>query len=240
MIDVRLRHSFPAALGGFSLDVTIAGAGRLALHGPSGSGKTLTLQAIAGLFTPNKGHVRVNGRLLLDRATGVHVPARRRNLGYLFQDYALFPHLTVRQNIAFSLHRGWSAAARRARRVRVDEMLECFEIADLADRRPGLISGGQRQRVALARALAGRPDMLLLDEPFSALDPELRDRVRVQCREWLDRFAIPAILITHDAMDVTALAHSVIRYQKGANGPCLPVEERQSLTFGNAPRHEEP
>ena len=233
MIDICLRHSFPAAQGGFSLDVAFVGAGRLALHGPSGSGKTLTLQAIAGLFTPNEGHVRINGRPLLDRAIGVNIPARQRNLGYLLQDYALFPHMTVRQNIAFPLCSGWSAAARRARRTRVDEMLECFEIANLADQRPGLISGGQRQRVALARALAGRPDMLLLDEPFSALDPELRERVRAQCREWFDRFAIPAIIITHDAMDVAALAHSVIRYQKGVSGPCLPVAENPGLIAGN-------
>ncbi len=226
MIDVRLRHRFPAAQGGFALNVTIAGGGRrLALFGPSGSGKTLTLSAIAGLFTPAEGHVRINGRTLLDVAAGVNIPARRRNLGYLFQDYALFPHLSVRQNIAFPLGLAWSSLARRLQRERVDEMLECFEIKDLAEQRPGLISGGQRQRVALARALAGRPDMLLLDEPFSALDNDLRERMRAQCREWLDRFAIPAIIITHDPADVTVLADSVIRYARGLSGDCVPVAE---------------
>ncbi len=226
MIDVRLRHRFPASLGGFSLDVAIAGGGRrLALFGPSGSGKTLTLSAIVGLFTPDEGHVRLNGRVLLDVAARINIPARRRNLGYLFQDYALFPHLTVRQNIAFPLGRAWSGETRRIHRNRVDEMLECFEIKDLAEQRPGLISGGQRQRVALARAMAGRPDMLLLDEPFSALDQDLRGRMRAQCREWLDRFDIPAIIITHDMADVTALADSVIRYARGVSGECLPVAE---------------
>lgn len=226
MIEVRLAHAFSAKQGGFALDASInVHGGCVALYGHSGSGKTLTLHSIAGLFTPGRGFVRVGERVLLDTEKGVNMPARRRNLGYLFQDYALFPHLTVRQNIAFSLGPFRSPRKRRLAGERVQEMLECFEIQHLAAQRPGMISGGQRQRVALARALAFRPDVLLLDEPFSALDPQLRGRVRAQCREWLRRFGIPAVIITHDPLDVVEFATDVIYYTAGSTSRPYPVDE---------------
>jgi molybdate transport system ATP-binding protein len=226
MIEASLRHNFSTKDGGFHINVNIAAEARcLAFYGPSGSGKTLTLHTIAGLFTPREGFVRINGRTLLDTAHGVNVPARKRHLGYLFQDYALFPHMTVRQNIGFSLAHSLLPLKKQAANTRIDEMLASFEIENLANQRPQFISGGQRQRVALARALAAQPDMLLLDEPFSALDPDLRSRVREQCLEWLDRFSIPAVIITHDYMDVTALADAVIPYKKGKNGECISVSE---------------
>ena len=228
MIDVFLRHTFPAKQGGFSLDVRFNAPGhRLAFYGPSGSGKTLTLQTIAGLFTPREGHVHLNNRTLLDTAGRINIPARRRNLGYLFQDYALFPHLSVWENIAFSFGSLISPRKRSAAHARVAEMVENFELSGLENQRPGMISGGQRQRVALARALASKPDLLMLDEPFSALDPQLRNRVRTQCREWLDQFNIPAIIITHDPLDVTALADTVIPYRNGRNSGSIPVADFQ-------------
>lgn len=224
MIDLDFQHAFPQSLGGFKMHVRLGSASRrLAFFGASGSGKTLTLQAIAGLFTPREGHIRIGGSTLFDSARKIALPARRRNLGYLFQDYAVFPHLTVRQNIEFPLKTKFQAHKGIRRRQKVDEMLEAFELVQLADLYPARISGGQRQRVALARALASQPDLLLLDEPFSALDPLLRARVREQCRALLERFNMPTILITHDPVDVLAFADAVSFYHGGRNSPCQQI-----------------
>ena len=224
MIDIQIEHRFPDRAGGFHLNIELAAdVPCLAFFGNSGSGKSLTLQAIAGLFTPQQGHVRLGGRTLFDSSRKICLPVRGRRLGYLFQDYALFPHLTVRQNIAFALGRVWFGLQSGRIGRRIDEMLDCFELVCIADQYPFCISGGQRQRVALARALAAQPDMLLLDEPFSALDPLLRSRVRAQCKEIMARFAIPAILITHDPADVADLAGSVALYEKGRVLACHDV-----------------
>lgn len=217
MIAIDVKHRFSAKQGGFSLDVSFsADDDCVAFFGHSGSGKTLTMQAVAGLFTPSEGHIAVGGRTVFDSRKKIRLPARSRRLGYLFQDYALFPHLTVRQNIAFALEGGgaFSFLGRREKR-RVDEMLHIFEISHIADQPAPFISGGQKQRVALARALANRPDILLLDEPFSALDPLMRERMRSQCKELLARFATPAIVITHDPADVAVFARSVLLYENG-------------------------
>ena len=224
MIDLAFRHSFPAKLGGFKMDVRLdSSSRRLAFFGASGSGKTLTLQAIAGLFTPLEGHIRVEGATLFDSAQKVSLPARERNLGYLFQDYAIFPHLTVRQNIEFSLKTKIKSHKGLQKKQKTDEMLESFELTQLADLYPARISGGQKQRVALARAMVSRPDLLLLDEPFSALDPLLRARVREQCRGILERFNMPTIIITHDPVDVLAFADAVSFYHNGKNSPCYDI-----------------
>lgn len=216
MIDISIEHQFPQKAGNFHLQVEIyATVHCLSFFGHSGSGKTLTMQAVAGLFAPQKGCVKIGGRVVFDSAKGINVPARKRRLGYLFQDYALFPHLTVRQNIAFGLENGGTEFSGQRIRRRVDDMMESFEIAHLADQRPILISGGQKQRVALARALAPRPEILLLDEPFSALDPLMRERMRVQCKELLSRFDIPTIIITHDPADVAVFAESVVLFDNG-------------------------
>lgn len=217
MIDIRIEHRFPERSGGFHLDVSFSVAGRCAcFFGPSGSGKTLTVQAVAGLFTPRQGTITVGGRTVFDSGRKICLPARTRRLGYLFQDYALFPHLTVRENIAFGLERGLRFIARNFEaRKRVEEMLDIFEIRHVAEQRPEFISGGQKQRVALARALAPRPEILLLDEPFSALDPLMRERMRAQCRELLQRFETPTIIITHDPADVAIFAENVILFEAG-------------------------
>src|SRR5207253_3255460 len=159
------------ALPGFTLDVEwSAGDGTAVLFGPSGSGKTLTLQCLAGLVRPDRGRVVVNGRTLLDTATGVDLPPQARRLGYVFQGYALFPHLSVADNLAFGL-RGRPRAERQAR---VREVVARLGLGGLADRYPRELSGGQQQRVALGRALAPDPELVLLDEPLSALDAPLR------------------------------------------------------------------
>lgn len=216
MLDLQLRKRFGAQ---FRLDVRLRSeARRLVLFGHSGSGKTLTLQALAGLVRPDEGHVEVDGRVLYDGARGIDIPARRRGLGYVFQDYALFPHLTVRKNVAFALEHGgplWNRPARTEVRRAVDALLERFEIAHLGDRLPAEISGGQRQRTALARALIVQPCLLLLDEPFSALDPLLRVRMRREIRSLLDEWNIPLVLITHDPEDVDAFADALAVYRDG-------------------------
>lgn len=185
------------------------------LFGPSGVGKSLTLQAIAGLTTPDEGRIVVGERTLFDSSLKIKVPARDRNLGYVFQDYALFPHLTVAQNVSFGLKQGWPWYLPRGERLRLDEALEIFELTPLKYSLPRDLSGGQRQRVALARALIRRPSLLLLDEPFSSLDALLRTKMRQELLKIKERFTIPVILITHDPQDVAALAETVVVYESG-------------------------
>lgn len=224
MIDLDFKHAFPSRLGGFKMHIQLNSSSRsLAFFGASGSGKTLTLQAIAGLFTPREGHIKIEGKTLFNSGQKIALPARERNLGYLFQDYAIFPHLSVRQNIEFALRTKCHSRRDIRRRQKVDEMLESFELIKVADLYPTRISGGQKQRVALARAMASQPELLLLDEPFSALDPLLRARVREQCRSILERFSIPTIIITHDPVDVLAFAESVSFYDNGKNSPCYEI-----------------
>lgn len=185
------------------------------LFGPSGAGKTLTLKAVAGLLTPDAGVISVGDRVLFDAERGVNLPARRRKIGYLFQDYALLPHRTVEENVGFGLCPWWRRRPREADRARVGELLGAFGLVPLARSYPAHLSGGQRQRAALARALARRPDLLLLDEPFAALDPPLRARMRDGLKAVLGEFRVPVVLITHDPADVEALADTLVVFEEG-------------------------
>lgn len=202
----------------FSVPTPLAPEGKsqesVVLFGPSGSGKSLTLAAIAGLLTPDSGHVRVNGRTLFDAASGVDLPARARRMGMVFQNYALFPHMTVAANVGYGLSSLFGDLTSQGREV-VREMLERFELTRVAGALPGAISGGQRQRVALARALAARPDALLLDEPFSALDQPLRVRVREHVKELLETFRLPLMLVTHDLDEAVLFGKTVVVYDRG-------------------------
>ena len=188
---------------------------RVVLLGNSGAGKTLALKAIAGLLQPDAGHVRVAGRTLFDAAQGINLTPQQRHVGYVSQDYALFPHLTVRQNIGFGLQRGWRNPRPRARQPEVDQWLEALHIDPLAEQMPHQLSGGQRQRVALARALAAQPGALLLDEPFSALDPALRQTLRDELNGLQQRLQLPVVLITHDPEDARQLGDHIIHLQDG-------------------------
>jgi molybdate transport system ATP-binding protein len=169
----------------------------VALAGPSGAGKTSVLRAIAGLERPARGAIVCGRERWFDAARRIDVPPERRSVGFVFQEYALFPHLTVAQNVAFG-----------GRRPRPD-LLERLRIAELASARPDELSGGERQRVALARALARSPRVLLLDEPLAALDPHTRTRVREELHRLLRELALPALLVTHDFEDAAALADRV-------------------------------
>ncbi|HEY4958221.1 MAG TPA: ATP-binding cassette domain-containing protein [Caldimonas sp.] len=200
----------------FTLDVAFrSDVARLVLFGPSGAGKSLTLKAIAGLLRPDAGHVRVDAETLFDRAGGIDVPAHARRFGYVFQEYALFPHLTVRQNIAFGLTLGLRNPARDAAGPAIDRWLDTLELRPFAASYPDQLSGGQRQRAALARALAAEPRALLLDEPFAALDTALRERLRAELKELQARFEVPIVLITHDPADVEIFADEVIQMDGG-------------------------
>ena len=215
-LDIAIQRRLDDPLRPFALDVAFrSDAGRLVLFGPSGAGKSLTLRAIAGLLRPDRGHVTVAGRTLFDDFRGVDVPARDRQVGYVFQDYALFPHLTVAQNVAFGLTSGLRQPSRRKVPEAAQRWLDAFELDGLANRYPSQISGGQQQRVALARALAPQPELLLLDEPFAALDPPLRGRLRDELVALQTRLDVQMLVITHDPADVEVLGQHILEIRNG-------------------------
>lgn len=205
-------------------------ARRTVIFGPSGAGKSLTLQALAGLLNPDTGHIAFNDEVLFDSTTCTDLPARHRNFGYLFQDYALFSRLNVRQNIAFGLRRGLRTPSAHGADEAVDRWLNAFELKDVAAQRPGELSGGQRQRTALARALVHSPRALLLDEPFFALDPGLRGRMRSELDELLQRIDIPVVMITHDPEDLDWFGDEALYLRDGAISAPPPVAEKRLPT----------
>jgi molybdate transport system ATP-binding protein len=198
---MALRVSFAHPLRSFeaSAELTVERGETLALVGPSGAGKTTLLRVVAGLLSPQTGLVTLGDVVLLDTARGIDVPAERRRVGYLFQEYALFPHFDVLGNVRFGARDRTQAGA----------LLERFQIGHLARARVAELSGGERQRVALARALARDPAVLLLDEPLSALDTHTRAGVRAELRELLDGLGLPTVLVTHDFEDAATLADRV-------------------------------
>jgi molybdate transport system ATP-binding protein len=183
-----------------------AGPQVIVLFGPSGSGKTTVLRCIAGLESLTAGRIQFKDRVWADASRGIHLPPQQRSVGYLFQDYALFPHLSVRENIAFGLPQ----MSRDEREKRVSAIAERLQVLDLLDRRPSELSGGQQQRVALARAVASDPELLLLDEPLSALDGPTRERVRDELARLLKTLRLPAIVVTHDWVDALRLGDSLV------------------------------
>lgn len=213
MFRVDIHKTLAAGSGSFCVRVAFeAPSRRVVIFGPSGSGKSLTLQLMAGLLQPQRGHVVINGKTLFDAAQKVDIPARKRRIGYVFQDYALFSHMSVRANIAFAVEPG----PKKHRAERVDHLLARFELHNVADNLPSRISGGQRQRTALARALAMEPEVLFLDEPLAALDPLLRRRVREDLLAAIDRTGLPTVIISHDPEDADIFAQSLIVLDAGA------------------------
>jgi len=215
-ISVNIRKTLRAGPRNFQLDAQFESASkRVVIYGASGAGKSQMLKAIAGLMRPDSGLIEVGGRKLFDSSAGIDVPARDRRVGYLFQDYALFPHLNVRQNIGFGLQRGWFNPAPRGEPEAVRYWLEAFGLVEVAHQKPAELSGGQRQRVALARALVAEPGALLLDEPFAALDPALRVRMRAELDSLQRRLDIPMLLITHDPDDAATFGGHVLTMADG-------------------------
>ena len=194
--DARVAGHVELPIDRFSVSV---------LFGPSGSGKTTILRCLAGLETPEEGTIRFGAETWFDAQGHVNLRPQRRGVGYLFQQYALFPHLTVWQNITFGIPKGSRNASDG-----VAELVHRFELTGLEQRLPRQLSGGQQQRVALARTLACRPRLLLLDEPLSSLDQSLREAVRSQLRGWLSAYRVPTIVVTHDRIDAMALGDRVI------------------------------
>jgi molybdate transport system ATP-binding protein len=194
LLSVELDIPLRSYRLGLSLDVA---AETVALVGPSGSGKSTVLRAIAGLIRPEGGHVTLADEIWFDRARGIDLPPEERSVGMLFQQYALFPHLSVQRNVEFG------------GKERAGALMERLGIAHLAGAPPRQLSGGERQRVALARALARDPEVLLLDEPLSALDPHTRDVVREELSGHLEEIALPTLLVAHDVADAIALATRV-------------------------------
>lgn len=188
---------------------------RTIIMGASGSGKSLTLKAIAGLITPDHGHISIADNVLFDEQQQINLPPQKRKLAYVFQDYALFPHLNVRQNIAFGIKQGLLNPAKNCRQTEVEYWLDAMQLNPVANEYPATLSGGQRQRVALARALITNPQAILLDEPFSALDTQLRVQLRRELREWQEKLALPMLLITHDPEDAAAFDGCIWQMDNG-------------------------
>jgi molybdate transport system ATP-binding protein len=207
-LSVRLRKRVDR----FLLDVSWEIGNELAvLFGHSGAGKSMTLQLIAGLMKPDEGFISSNGNTLYDSAGRVNLQPQRRSMGYVFQDRILFPHMTVAENIAYGLKSPTKPAAEK----KVKEMIRLFHLEGLGHRYPREISGGQKQRVTLARTLIGKPDALLLDEPFSALDNVLRVEMRQLVRDIRHEFDVPIVLVTHDLLEAYTMADKVILYSGG-------------------------
>ncbi|HEY4068888.1 MAG TPA: ATP-binding cassette domain-containing protein [Burkholderiaceae bacterium] len=214
--DVDIVKTVRSAQREFTLTLRFQTPGRRSvIFGPSGAGKSLTLQTIAGLLKPDRGRIAFDADVLFDDQASIDVPARARRFGYLFQDYALFPKLNVRQNIAFGLKAGWRNPSPHIDGDAVAYWLRAFELEPVAAQYPSELSGGQRQRTALARALAPGPRALLLDEPFSALDPALRARMRGELDELLTRVDIPIVMITHDPEDLEWFGDHTLHLRDG-------------------------
>jgi molybdate transport system ATP-binding protein len=208
-----LRAYFGKKLPTFELEVDISlEQGILALVGPSGAGKTTILQCIAGLQTPSWGEIRINDQVVCSCEQDINIPIRKRRIGYVFQDYALFPHMTVEKNVMYGKPKKGSISNKA---LSVSNVLEMLKIRHLKDRYPNQISGGEKQRVALARALMTEPELLLLDEPLSALDQDTRSTLQQELLKLQAQWQIPVILVTHDLQEAKMLGDQIIKLNHG-------------------------
>ena len=217
-VDIRKR------LGSFTLDVRFSAEnGITSLLGASGCGKSMTLKCIAGIEKPDEGRIELDGTVLFDSAQKINLPPQKRRVGYLFQNYALFPNMSVRQNILCGLNRE-KDRGEKERRLR--EMLRMMQLEGLEDRKPAQLSGGQQQRAALARILVNDPQILLLDEPFSALDGHLRDSLKVEMRDLLERFGREVLMVTHDRNEAYNMSREIAVMD---NGRLLTIKPTKAL-----------
>ncbi len=209
MIDLTLAKTLQNADGRLQLELQTSfdNGSFVALFGPSGAGKTTVLRMLAGLTQPDSGKIVVGGTTWFDSSNKINLPPQRRSIGFVFQDYALFPNLSIRHNVAYGTGKGDTAW--------VDELLDLTGLTALQSRLPGTLSGGQKQRVALARALARKPALLLLDEPLSALDAELRSQLQDDLALMHRRFGLTTLLVSHDVGEVFKLSQRVLRLEQG-------------------------
>lgn len=210
MISISVAKQLASPAGPMMLraEVDIKEGELLSFYGPSGAGKTTLLRMICGLTLPDEGRITVHNEVWFDSGSNVHKKPQHRNVGIVFQEYALFPNMTVRGNLEYALDRGKSKAI-------VDDLLEMMELTNLHDKRPYALSGGQRQRVALARAIVRRPGILLLDEPMSALDTDLRLKIQDYILKVHKEFKLTTILVSHDVFEVLRLCSRVVRFEQG-------------------------
>ena len=216
-LDIDIRKTMRADKQTFLLSTRFSSTSqRIVVLGPSGAGKSLMLKTVAGLLTPDAGHIRLGTIILFDSALKVNLAPQQRHIAYLFQDYALFPQLNVRQNVGFGLAQGWLNPRRDVKHKAIDYWLDAFELRSVAQLFPNELSGGQRQRTALARALVSQPQALLLDEPFAALDTALRATMRDELDALQRQLRVPIVLITHDAEDARVFGEHVLQMRDGA------------------------
>ena len=208
----ELAATIQLARGEFSVDVVLqCPPGITCVMGPSGSGKSTILGVLAGLTLPDRGRVALGDTVWFDRAKSINVPVHRRRLSYVFQGLALFPHMTALHNVEYGMHE----IPRAERADKAKALLDRVGVGHLASRRPRTFSGGEAQRVALARALARQPQLLLLDEPFSALDRDLRAQLMTLVRELVPELGVPLVHVTHSVAEARALADQIIRLERG-------------------------
>jgi molybdate transport system ATP-binding protein len=210
MIQASIHKALHGANGPFSLNIDLkVNQGQfVALFGPSGVGKTTLLRCLAGLDNPDQGKLTIDGQTWFDSNMHINLPPQQRFVGYMFQDYALFPNMTIRGNLEFATRKGGD-------KKRVNELLEMMDLGELQHRKPETLSGGQKQRVALARALASEPRLLLLDEPFSALDTSMRIRLQDEILRLQRYFGLTTIIVSHDVSEVYKLADTVMVLESG-------------------------
>lgn len=220
LITLNLHHPLLSASGEMALQVklNIAPGSFLTLYGPSGAGKTSLLRILAGLMRPAHGQIVVEGQTWLDTEQGINWPPQQRSTGFLFQDYALFPNMTVKENLSFALKKGQNKTI-------VRELIELMELGALRDRKPNSLSGGQQQRVALARALVQQPKLLMLDEPLSALDSAMRSKLQQHLLAVHRAYGLTTILVSHDAAEILRLSDWVVELEQGqVRGQGSPTE----------------
>ena len=226
MLKISIKHAMVSAIGPsmLEIDTQISSQELLCLYGPSGAGKTTLLRIVAGLIKPDFGKIEFEDQIWFDSTKAINQKPQDRNVGFMFQDYALFPNMTVEGNIRY--------AQKKKDRAAAEELIHLFDLAALVHRKPHQLSGGQKQRVALARALAAKPALLMLDEPLSALDPEMRASLREEIRKTHRRLNSITLMVSHDIPEVQSLASSVIMLR---NGKILESGLPEKLHFGSFP-----
>ncbi len=215
LVDIRKQ------MGDFRLEVSfVSPGGTLGILGASGAGKSVLLQCIAGILRPDEGRIELNGRILFDSAKRICVPPQRRGIGCLFQHYALFPNMTVRQNIYAGVRNG----SRREKRSKTEQALRAFRLEDAAEQYPSTLSGGQQQRTALARILIGEPEAVLLDEPFSAMDRHLREQLIWEMARMLGTYRGDILMVSHEREEITRFCSTAVVMDRGRSEPVQDVE----------------